>query len=47
VDGQEAIQLRIGDELRCRRSDFSVKLVRLQSNGFFDVLRQKLKWSER
>jgi NAD+ kinase len=47
VDGQEAIQLRIGDELRCRRSDFAVKLVRLHSNGFFDVLRQKLKWSER
>lgn len=47
VDGQEAIQLRVGDELRCRRSDFAVKLVRLSSNGFFDVLRQKLKWSER
>jgi NAD+ kinase len=47
VDGQEAVQLRIGDELRCRRSDFAVKLVRLHSNGFFDVLRQKLKWSER
>lgn len=47
VDGQEAIQLRIGDKLRCRRSDFAVKLVRLHSNGFFDVLRQKLKWSER
>jgi NAD+ kinase len=47
VDGQEAIQLRVGDELRCRRSDFAVKLIRLQSNGFFSVLRSKLKWSER
>jgi NAD+ kinase len=47
VDGQEAIQLRLGDELRCRRSDFAVKLIRLQSNGFFSVLRSKLKWSER
>lgn len=47
VDGQEAIPLRIGDELRCRRSDYSVKLIRLGSNGFFDVLRSKLKWSER
>lgn len=47
VDGQEAIQLRLGDELRCRRSDFAVKLVRLEGNSFFDVLRAKLKWGER
>ncbi|HEX4066166.1 MAG TPA: NAD(+)/NADH kinase [Acidobacteriaceae bacterium] len=47
VDGQEAVQLRIGDELRCRRSDHSVKLVRLGENGFFDVLRSKLKWGEK
>ncbi|MGA7522576.1 MAG: NAD(+)/NADH kinase [Acidobacteriaceae bacterium] len=47
VDGQEAIQVRLGDELRCRRSDFSVRLVRLEGNSFFDVLRAKLKWGER
>lgn len=47
VDGQEAIALKVGDELRCRRSDYSVKLVRLGANGFFDVLRSKLKWGER
>jgi NAD+ kinase len=47
VDGQEAIQMRVGDELRCRRSEYSVKLIRLSNGGFFDVLRQKLKWSER
>lgn len=47
VDGQEAIQLKVGDELRCRRSDFAVKLIRLSSNGFFSILRSKLKWSER
>lgn len=47
VDGQEAIQLRVGDELRCRRSEYAVKLIRLGANGFFDVLRSKLKWGER
>jgi NAD+ kinase len=47
VDGQEAIPLRVGDELRCRRSDYSVKLLRLGATGFFDVLRAKLKWGER
>jgi len=47
VDGQEAISLRVNDELRCRRSEYSVKLIRLEKNGFFDVLRNKLKWGER
>lgn len=47
VDGQEAIPLRIGDELRCCRSDYSVNLIRTGPNSFFDVLRLKLKWGER
>lgn len=47
VDGQEAIEMRVGDELRCRRSDACVKLVRLGENHFFDLLRSKLKWGER
>jgi NAD+ kinase len=47
VDGQEAIPLKVGDELRCRRSQYFVRLVRLGAAGFFDVLRSKLKWGER
>jgi len=47
VDGQQAVDLRAGDELRCHRSEFTVKLVRLSGNGFFDALRSKLKWGER
>lgn len=47
VDGQEAVQLRLGDELQCRRSEYCVKLIRLGQNGFFDVLRSKLKWGEK
>jgi NAD+ kinase len=47
VDGQEAISLKIGDEVHCRRSQYAVRLVRLGSAGFFDVLRSKLKWGER
>jgi NAD+ kinase len=47
VDGQQAVDLRQGDELRCHRSEFTVKLVRLGGNGFFDALRSKLKWGER
>ena len=47
VDGQEAVQVRVGDQLRCFRSEHAVKLVRIGQDGFFDVLRQKLKWGER
>jgi NAD+ kinase len=47
VDGQEAVQVQVGDQLRCRRSVFSVKLVRMHAPAFFDVLRAKLKWGER
>jgi NAD+ kinase len=47
IDGQEAVLLRVGDAVHCYRSPFTVKLLRLNSNGFFDVLREKLKWGER
>jgi NAD+ kinase len=47
VDGQEAVQVRVGDKIRCCRSAHRVRLLRMRHNGFFDVLRQKLKWGER
>jgi NAD+ kinase len=47
VDGQEAVPMQAGDQVHCRRSEFSVRLLRLQPNGLFNVLRSKLKWGER
>lgn len=47
VDGQEAIELQLGDSLRCCRSPYTIRLVRMKGSSFFDVLRAKLKWSER
>ncbi len=48
VDGQEAIEMRLGDALHCWRSDHKIRMVRMKSNhNFFDVLRAKLKWGER
>ena len=46
VDGQTGFELRVGDEVRCRRSDYTVNLVRLSESGFFDALRSKLSWGE-
>ncbi|HEX4019643.1 MAG TPA: NAD(+)/NADH kinase [Acidobacteriaceae bacterium] len=48
VDGQEAVQMHLGDELHCWRSEHKIRLVRMNNNhSFFDVLRAKLKWGER
>ncbi len=47
VDGQQAIELQLGDEVRCCRSEHTVNLVRLRESGFFEALRNKLSWGER
>jgi NAD+ kinase len=47
VDGQEAIELLLGDRIQCRKSERKVNLLRLHPNGLFNVLRSKLSWGER
>ena len=47
VDGQEVVELLLGDEVQCCRSQAAVRLLRLRSNGLFNVLRSKLKWGVR
>ncbi len=47
VDGQEAVEILLGDRINCRRSIRSVRLLRLRPNGLFNVLRSKLSWGER
>ena len=47
VDGQQGIPLGEGDVVQISKSDCQVKLFKLTSRSFFDVLRTKLKWGER
>ena len=47
VDGQEAVELFLGDQVTCCRSEQSVRLLRPRPNGLFSVLRNKLSWGER
>jgi NAD+ kinase len=47
VDGQKAVELRIGDEIRCQKSPHTVNLIRMSEGGFFEALRSKLSWGER
>jgi NAD+ kinase len=47
VDGQQAVELQLSDQVVCRRSDHRVRLLRPRRNGLFNVLRSKLSWGER
>lgn len=47
VDGQQAVELQLGDEVRCSRSNHTANLVRLRESSFFEALRSKLSWGER
>ncbi len=47
VDGQKVADLLPGDEVRCRKSLYTVNLIRMSKSGFFDALRSKLSWGER
>ncbi len=46
-DGQEAVELQLGDEIQCCKSTAAVRLLRLRPNSFFSVLRSKLQWGKR
>ncbi len=44
VDGQAGVPLREGDEVRIRRADTTLRLIRPSTRSYFDVLREKLRW---
>ncbi len=45
IDGQIGMPMQDGDVIRCRKSDYEVKLLHFKGT-FFDVLRTKLKWGQ-
>ncbi len=45
IDGQIGMPMQDGDVIRCRKSDYQVKLLHFKGT-FFDVLRAKLKWGQ-
>ena len=47
LDGQVGLPLEHGDEVVMKRSPYTVSLIRSATNGYFEVLRDKLKWGER
>ena len=47
IDGQSGHALQSTDEVCITRAERPLKLIRASTRTYFDVLRQKLKWSER
>jgi NAD+ kinase len=47
IDGQSGHSLQSNDVIHITRADRTLRLVRASTRTYFDVLRQKLKWSER
>ena len=47
IDGQSGHRLQSDDVISITRADRPLRLVRASTRTYFDVLRQKLKWSER
>ena len=45
VDGQVQLRMEVGDEVEVRRSPRTVQLVTPRKHSYFEVLREKLKWS--
>lgn len=46
-DGQVTCDLRPGDSVRIRRSDYAIRFLHPPAYSYFAMLRQKLHWSER
>jgi NAD+ kinase len=46
-DGQSGYTLHDGDVVRVWKSDLMLRLVKAPMRGYFEVLREKLKWGER
>ncbi len=45
IDGQVQVRMQVGDEVEVRRAARAVQLVTPKEHSYFEVLRQKLKWS--
>ena len=45
VDGQVQSRMRVGDEVEVRASPHTVRLATPKGQSYFELLRQKLKWS--
>jgi len=44
IDGQTRLSLREASEVRIRKADFNLRIVRFKGDSFFQTLRTKMNW---
>ncbi len=47
LDGQETVKVELNDEIKLKRSESTVKLVKSPFRDYFSILKTKLMWGER
>jgi NAD+ kinase len=47
LDGQIVGKLELGDEVVIKKADYKVKLIKFETNSFYEILRTKLHWGAR
>ena len=47
LDGQIVGELELGEEVHIRKADYKVKLIKFETNSFYQILRTKLHWGAR
>jgi len=47
IDGQERRALRFGEKVRVSKANHYIKLIAPKNKSYYEILRTKLKWSER
>jgi NAD+ kinase len=47
LDGQESIELELGDEVEVTKSPNAAAILKVAHEGFFAILRRKLNWGAR
>ena len=47
IDGQERRALRFGEKVRVSKANHYIKLIAPKNKSYYEILRTKMKWSER
>lgn len=47
LDGQETVKVELNDEIKLKKSDSTVKLIKSPFRDYFSILKTKLMWGER
>lgn len=47
IDGQEQREIKCGEKIVITKADYSIRLIAPKDKSYYEILRSKMKWSER